>query len=119
MYDWKNGGKKRKRKTKEEISRCDERNSGRKMDGCANKKWDEEQRRMAFHGCPHPDGYGTTIDRYVCISDGDLYLGFYSTFVGVFAINWAKHKSSVMDLLLALLQKSLILLNRNRFFEKE
>ena len=66
MYDWKNGGKKRKRKTKEEISGCDERNSGRKMDGCANKKKDEEQRRVAFHGCPRPDGYGTTIDKLQC-----------------------------------------------------
>ena len=58
--DWKNGGKKRKRKTKEELSGCDERNSGRKMDGCANKK-DEEQRRVAFHGCPRADGYGTAV----------------------------------------------------------
>ena len=67
MYDWKNVGKKIKRKTKEEISGCDERNSGRKMDGCANKKKDEEQRRVAFHGCPRPDGYGTTIDIYIYI----------------------------------------------------
>ena len=63
MYDWKNGGKKRKRKTKEEISGCDKRNSGRKMDRCTNKKKDEEQKRVVFHGCLHPDGYGTAVSK--------------------------------------------------------
>ena len=33
------------------------------MVGCANKKKDEEERRVAFRGCPRPDGYGTMIDR--------------------------------------------------------